>query len=88
MPHCALWSESDWLFAVDSASTAALYHETGDMRASSELRQRERVLGVTADARRDLRIRYVPEVAEPTDPAIVTAMDLYRRAAAGGDDIT
>lgn len=60
MPHCVLWSDSDWIFALDTAMVhaASVY---GSVTASSELRQRERILGTTMDARRDLRIRYVDE---------------------------
>lgn len=63
MPHCILWSESDWIFALDTAMVhaASVY---GSVTASSELRQRERILGVTIDARRDLRIRYVDEESQ------------------------
>jgi hypothetical protein len=83
MPHCVLWDESDWEFAVDTAHVAAAFH-AGDARFANELRQREKHLGVTMDSRRDLRIRYVDAVEEPAaDSAVVTAMDAYRRAAGG-----
>lgn len=60
MPHCVLWSDSDWIFALDTAMVHAssVY---GSVTAASELRQRERILGTTVDARRDLRIRYVDD---------------------------
>lgn len=63
MPHCILWTDSDWVFALDTAMVhaAAVY---GSVTANSELRQRERILGVTMDARRDLRIKYVDDEAE------------------------
>lgn len=63
MPHCILWTDSDWVFALDTAMVhaSAVY---GSVTASSELRQRERILGVTMDARRDLRIKYVDDEAE------------------------
>lgn len=63
MPHCILWTDSDWIFALDTAMVhaSAVY---GSVTASSELRQRERILGVTMDARRDLRIKYVDDEAE------------------------
>jgi hypothetical protein len=63
MPHCILWTDSDWVFALDTAMVhaSAVY---GSVTASSELRQRERILGVTMDARRDLRIKYVDDGAE------------------------
>lgn len=81
MPHCALWNEGDWQFALDTALLAAAYH-AGDMRAANELRQREKIMGTTSDARRDSRIRYVPPVDDDTEDATVTAMDAYRRMAA------
>ncbi len=57
MPHCRLWSKSDWAFALDTAMVHAssVY---GSVTASAELRQREKIIGTTLDARRDLRIRY------------------------------
>lgn len=81
MPHCVLWAESDWQFALDTAIVASAFH-AGDVRQAGELRQRERMLGTTVDSRRDLRIRYVEAEAEGDD-ATVTAMDTYRRMAAG-----
>jgi len=63
MPHCILWTDSDWVFALDTAMihASAVY---GSVTAASELRQRERILGTTLDARRDLRIKYIDEEAE------------------------
>ena len=73
MPHCRLWEESDWLFALE---TCYLKQELWDAyggedgtktTAWTELRRREDLLGFTAEARRKLRIRYVdvkPEVAD------------------------
>lgn len=83
MPHCVLWSESDWSFAIDTAMLAAEFHD-GLISAATELRQREKILGTTADARRDLRIRYLrPEEPveddgpdEPMPP--VARLDEYR----------
>lgn len=82
MPHCVLWTDADWRFAIDSALVAATLH-CGDVRAAAELRQREKIMGTTGDARRDLRIRYVDAVADNADSATVTAMDTYRRIATG-----
>lgn len=65
MPHCVLWSDTDWQFALSSALVADMGFR-GVISASVEQRQRERILGTTLDARRDLRIRYV-------DPSTVTA---------------
>ena len=82
MPHCSLWTEADWQFAIDTACVAAAFH-AGDARVAGELRQREKVLGTTADARRDVRIRYLPPT-EPEEAPGVAVMDRYRRMAASG----
>lgn len=63
MPHAVLWTESDWMFALQTALVADDLHH-GRTTAATELRQREKILGTTVDARRDLRIRYVPEMDE------------------------
>ena len=63
MPHCVLWGPSDWAFAVDTAVLHAAYAE-GALSWATEIRQREKVMGTTVDARRDLRIRYVSEVQD------------------------
>lgn len=62
MPHCSLWGPSDWSFALVSIELAALVYD-GETRWATELRNREKVLGTTADFRRDLRIRYVKPLA-------------------------
>ena len=62
MPHCVAWQDSDWVFAVETAMVHAVAAH-GNISAMAELRMREKVMGTTMDARRDLRIRYVePEV--------------------------
>lgn len=66
VPHAVLWTASDWQFALATALVADDFHH-GPTTAAVELRQREKILGVTGDARRDLRIRYVPPVDD--DPA-------------------
>lgn len=66
MPHCVLWSDADWQYAVTTALVADAVF-AGDVRLAGELRQRERVLGTTLDARRDLRIRYVPAEDDDQD---------------------
>jgi hypothetical protein len=83
MPHCVLWDNSDWGFAEDTALLAARFHE-GDVRVATELRNREKVLGTTIDFRRDLRIRYVSEMATESEAdGTITAMDDYRRMVGG-----
>lgn len=85
MPHCALWDDADWQFALDTATLAAAFH-AGDLRLAHELRSRERIMGTTMDARRDLRIRYVsPDGGEvpAEEQASVTALAEYRKMVAG-----
>lgn len=81
MPHCRLWTEADWDFAIDSLEVAERFY-AGDRAAATELRNREKVLGTTADFRRDLRIRYVDpdaqDEAERTPELAVTKLDDYR----------
>jgi len=88
MPHCVLWEESDWQFALDTLQVHRRFASTGE--GAAELRQREKVLGTTVDSRRDLRIRYVEPVtarAEGEDAPAVTdfAAERRRRLAGGGD---
>lgn len=78
MPHCVLWEASDWEYALDTAYVAAEFH-AGDVRVATELRNREKWLGTTFDARRDLRIRYV-DPSENEEPAGVTRINDYRAA--------
>ena len=63
MPHAKLWQPAEWSFALDTLEIAAEFHKTGETRFATELRNREKVLGTTADYLRDLRIRYVDPVA-------------------------
>lgn len=81
MPHCVLWDDADWRFALDTALVATAFH-SGDMRQAVELRQREKIMGTTLDARRDLRIRYVEVAAEEERPGI-RAIEDYRKALQG-----
>jgi len=70
MPHCVLWHPSDWQFALDTAMVHADAAH-GKTTAMAELRMREKVMGTTVDARRDLRIRYIePEQDGPTIAAV------------------
>jgi hypothetical protein len=51
----------------------------GSVTAMGELRQREKIMGTTVDARRDLRIRYIdPEPEAPIIAAVASIDD--RRA--------
>jgi len=78
MPHCVLWQDSDWAFVLDTAMVqAAASH--GQVTAMAELRMREKVLGTTVDARRDLRIRYVEPEQEAPTIAVVSQIDDRRQ---------
>lgn len=77
MPHCRLWTPSDWQFALTTALVADLAF-FGGVGAATELRNREKVLGTTADYRRALRIRYVPSAKADWEPLQVTSLDDYR----------
>lgn len=68
MPHASLWSESDWQFAEETALVHKGFVIAGDK--PSELRIRERLLGVTLEARNSLMIRYV----EPDQAPALTAV--------------
>lgn len=48
------------------------------MSRAAELRLRERAMGTTEDARRDLRIRYVSATPEEQEDAGVTSLADYR----------
>lgn len=76
MPHAKLWHEADWEYLLASA---IIHHRfvRGNTGAAGELRRREGAMGTTADARRDLRIRYV-EPNQAPKLAKVTAMDDVR----------
>lgn len=80
MPHCTLWSEGDWEFAQLTAEVHARVCEGWKGYTGAELRQREKLMGVYLDARRDLRIKYVEPKPEAEDlPAgNVVSMNSYR----------
>ncbi len=79
MPHCRLWSKTDWLFAIESAMVAEQFYRTKSAVYSKELRAREAIMGVTADARRALRIRYVEPVEEDEEEAENNVVSLEER---------
>lgn len=80
MPHAKLWNATDWRYAFDVAEAHARFYEAWRGCApGTELRNREKALGLTMDARRDLRIRYVdPPPASTGPPADVVQLDDYR----------
>lgn len=83
MPHASLWSETDWLFASDTAVLKELFYtgvaKSGEM---TEMRRREDLMGLSVEARRKLRIRYTRakavEPAAKTGTASVTSLPAWR----------
>jgi hypothetical protein len=69
MPHCILWHPSEWQLALDTALLHAAFVK-GDLARAAELRKWEHALGVTMDARRAQRIRYVDPLPEEPEPEI------------------
>jgi hypothetical protein len=65
------------MFAEHTARLVAAF-DAGELRLATEIRNREKLLGTTADFRRDLRIRYVPAEAAAEDRVKVTRLDDYR----------
>jgi hypothetical protein len=84
LPHAILWNPGDWLFIHSTAHVVdGFYREPafdsesgrkisdgGPKDYAVELRQREKIIGLTVDARRDLRIRYTDP---PSSSAAVAA---------------
>ncbi len=99
MPHCALWSPTDWQYAVE---TALMKHHfwtafaDGELTitAASEIRKREDQIGTTAESLRKLRIRYVDvdldeyEDEEPADGEGVQPQVMSQRRAGGARPVT
>jgi len=78
-PHAKLWTAADWEYAAATAETHARFAEGWKGCATgAELRMREKLLGMTMDARRDLRIRYIPVPEDNPLPANVTRMADFR----------
>ncbi len=68
MPHAKAWTPTDWEFAFLTAEGHARYTE--GKGSLVEIRARERRMGTTAEARKDLRIRYVePSIATRKEEA-------------------
>ena len=79
MPHCVLWTESDWQFAIDTLELVSqFYSGKPSTMLATEIRNREKVMGTTVEYRRDLRIRYVDSVADEKPDEPVTRLDDYR----------
>jgi hypothetical protein len=79
VPHCRLWSESDWQFAYDSLELAAsAFTDGAKVGLATELRYREKVMATTWSSRQDARIRYTAPAVADGRSASVTEIDLYR----------
>jgi hypothetical protein len=86
MPHCVLWTPTDWRFAIETAYLkAALWNDlvAGELKSTlaTEVRRREDQIGTTGEARRRLRIRYI----DPGDVAGPNAAPGSDLAVAGQD---
>lgn len=93
MPHCRLWGAGEWEFARATAYVHATFIASGGKVGAKELRDREKAMGTTEDARRALRIRYVEDgytepVAEGEEVKPVTPIEFDKarrdRLLAGG----
>lgn len=88
LPHCVLWDDADWQFAIETANyKELLWQEMADGKLPStlatEIRRREDVMGTTREARRKLHIRYVdaaPATEDVDEPGVVE----YQETAGGG----
>ena len=72
MPHCRLWTEADWIFAIETGLLKnQIYGEVfgGALPANllSEERQRLALLGMTMEHRRKLGIRYLDPALFPDE---------------------
>jgi hypothetical protein len=68
MPHASLWTDADWNFATDTAYLKeSFYTGTASAAEMVEMRRREDLLGLSLEARRKLRIRYVPPADETVE---------------------
>lgn len=90
LPHAKLWGPGEWENVYRVAELHARFSEGWKGHNGSELRISQKVLGLTMDDRRDLRIRYVPPGTEAarakqqrakatgTEGAGVARLDDYR----------
>lgn len=82
MPHCRLWSEADWLYALDTAlHKQACYSGDASVAQWTEARRREDQMGTTVEARRKLGIRYVDPPAVDVEPNVSAVASLDDRRA-------
>jgi hypothetical protein len=80
MPHCVLWTATDWHFALETAYMKQMFwldYQDGEMKstAATEIRRREDQIGTTSEARRKLRIRYIDPETAALEPGTAEAED-------------
>jgi hypothetical protein len=75
MPHAKLWTDADWTLAMDGAEIHARTMEAWRGYTGGQLLAIAKQIGMTADYRRDLRIRYV----EPKTPDASTLPENVKR---------
>ncbi len=87
LPHTRLWQDTDWRFALDTALIKNLFYN-GQARSGEmvEMRRREDLMGLSVEARRKLRLRYVAPRIETANveergdqSAVVRIADRRRR---------
>lgn len=78
MPHTRLWQASDWTFAQDTMELLARLTDDAPAALWAEFRARERILGVTLDARQSMRICYVAPCTDDGSPESLVSLDSYR----------
>jgi hypothetical protein len=78
LPHAVLWREGEWheIYLCALLLNRLVYGVNG---VAAELRLRQKAIGLTADERRDLRIRYVAKKSEPVDEPNVVPIARDRR---------
>ncbi|MEV6830701.1 hypothetical protein [Amycolatopsis sp. NPDC051102] len=88
MPHCRLWTDTDWRFAIETAVLVDAFW-CGEANRAAELRLRAAKLGLTHEDRLKLRIRYAApdgdtDAPPAPDAAAVTRLDERRRRLSSG----
>lgn len=91
LPHAALWTAADWLFASDTAYLKdSFYRGEAGSGEMTEMRRREDLLGLSAEARRKMRVRYIlpphDEATETPSGDNVTPISTGRRRRALPED--
>jgi hypothetical protein len=74
LPHAKDWRDDDWLKVYEvMEEKQAYYTTTADLRKTTqltEIRRREDALGVGDQARRQLRIRYLPVLEDDVEDEV------------------